>query len=298
MKKGLGKGLGALLTNDSINNLENTKDTINEKDKVLEIDINKIQIDKAQPRKSFDEESLLELANSIKEVGIINPIIVKQKDEFYEIISGERRFRACKILKLKKIPVLIREYDEIKKLEVALIENIQRENLNPIEEAMIYKKFQDEFSLSQEEISERVGKKRTTIANAVRLLKLDKRVQNFIIELKISQGHAKALLTLDNKETQFELAEKIIEESLSVRQTEDLVKKIIENEKLEKENNKKYETIEDEARKQAFETISKQLNQIFGTKVKIKDKNNKGKIEIEYYSEEELERLVGLFKKI
>ncbi|MDE6357465.1 MAG: ParB/RepB/Spo0J family partition protein, partial [Eubacteriales bacterium] len=223
MKKGLGKGLGALLTNDSINNLENTKDTINEKDKVLEIDINKIQIDKAQPRKSFDEESLLELANSIKEVGIINPIIVKQKDEFYEIISGERRFRACKILKLKKIPVLIREYDEIKKLEVALIENIQRENLNPIEEAMIYKKFQDEFSLSQEEISERVGKKRTTIANAVRLLKLDKRVQNFIIELKISQGHAKALLTLDNKETQFELAEKIIEESLSVRQTEDLV---------------------------------------------------------------------------
>lgn len=295
MKKGLGKGLGALLTNDNIKNIENTDINFNEKDKVLEVNINKIQVDKDQPRKCFDEESILELANSIKEVGIINPIILKQKNEFYEIISGERRFRACKLLKFKTIPALIREYDEIKRLEVSLIENIQREDLNPIEEAKTYKKFQEEFYLSQEEIAQKIGKKRTTISNAIRLLKLDERVQNFIIELKLSQGHAKALLSIDDKDIQFELAEKIIEENLSVRQTEDLVKNLLENKLIEKDTQKEFI---DDAKKQAFETISKQLNEIFGTKVKIKDKNNKGKIEIEYYSQDELDRLVCLFKKI
>lgn len=295
MKKGLGKGLGALLTNDNIKNIENTDINFNEKDKVLEVNINKIQVDKDQPRKCFDEESILELANSIKEVGIINPIILKQKNEFYEIISGERRFRACKLLKFKTIPALIREYDEIKRLEVSLIENIQREDLNPIEEAKTYKKFQEEFYLSQEEIAQKIGKKRTTISNAIRLLKLDERVQNFIIELKLSQGHAKALLSIDDKDIQFELAEKIIDENLSVRQTEDLVKKLLENKLIEKDTQKEFI---DDAKKQAFETISKQLNEIFGTKVKIKDKNNKGKIEIEYYSQDELDRLVCLFKKI
>lgn len=297
MRKGLGKGLGALISENSIKNIEVEKNNdVEQKGLIIDVDINKIQVDKFQPRKNFDEESISELADSIKTVGLINPIIVKEKGEFFEIISGERRFRACKLLKLKEVPVLVREYDDIKKLEVALIENIQREDLNPIEEAITYKRFQDEFSLSQEEIAEKVGKKRTTISNAIRLLKLENRVQNFLIEQKISQGHAKALLSIEDKEIQFEIAEKIIEEGFSVRQTEELVKQVLENKTEEK--NEKIEEVIDEQRRLAFETISKQLNEILGTKVNIKDKNNKGRIEIEYYSEDELERLVTLLKKI
>lgn len=297
MAKGLGKGLGALISENSIKKIEvnNIKEEINES--VIEIDINKIQIDKNQPRKRFDEDAIEELANSIKTVGLINPIIVKRKGEFFEIISGERRFRAFKTLKLKKVPAIVREYEDRTRLEVALIENIQRENLNPIEEAIVYKKFQDEFSLSQDEIAEKIGKKRATISNAIRLLKLDERVQNFIIDFRISQGHAKALLSLQDKEKQFEIAEAIIEENLSVRQTEELVKKIFKDEEIKTEQEQQTEEI-NEARIQAFENLSKNLNEILGTKVKIKDKNNKGKIEIEYYSEEELERLVCLFKKL
>ncbi len=295
MAKGLGKGLGALISENSIKNIEvsSKQEEINEG--VIEIDVNKIQVDKNQPRKRFDEESIEELASSIKTVGLINPIIVKKKGEFFEIISGERRFRAFKTLKLKKVPAIVREYEDRRRLEVALIENIQRENLNPIEEATIYKKFQEEFSLSQDEIAEKIGKKRATISNAIRLLKLDERVQNFIIDFRISQGHAKALLSLQDKQKQFEIAEAIIEDNLSVRQTEEMVKKFLEDEKVVKQ--KETQGI-DNARMQDFENISKNLNEILGTKVKIKDKNNKGKIEIEYYSEEELERLVCLFKKL
>lgn len=295
MAKGLGKGLGALISENSIKNIEvsSKQEEINES--VIEIDVNKIQVDKNQPRKRFDEESIEELASSIKTVGLINPIIVKKKGEFFEIISGERRFRAFKTLKLKKVPAIVREYEDRRRLEVALIENIQRENLNPIEEAVIYKKFQEEFSLSQDEIAEKIGKKRATISNAIRLLKLDERVQNFIIDFRISQGHAKALLSLQDKQKQFEIAEAIIEDNLSVRQTEEIVKKFLDDEKVVKQKETQYI---DNARIQDFENISKNLNEILGTKVKIKDKNNKGKIEIEYYSEEELERLVCLFKKL
>lgn len=296
--KGLGKGLGALISENTIKNLEYSSNIDDTNEKIIEIDINKIQIDKNQPRKIFDEEKIEELANSIKTVGLISPIILKKKGDFFQIVSGERRFRAFKFLKLKKIPAIIRDYENQKRLEVALIENIQRENLNPIEEAIVYKKFQDDFNLSQDEIAEKVGKKRASISNCIRLLKLDERVQKFIIDYRISQGHAKALLSLSNKDTQFKIAKNIIEDNLSVRQTEEIVKKIIDEENtLNKKNNQANEKI-NQAKLQAFEEITKSLNEILGTKVKIKDKNNKGKIEIEYYSKEELERLIFLFKKI
>lgn len=292
MKKGLGKGLGALIKDDTVKDIGFLKDT------VMEIDINKIEPDATQPRKSFDTTALSELANSIENIGVISPIIVKKKGDFYEIISGERRFKACKLLKLKKIPALVREYTELEKVEVALIENIQREDLNPIEEALAYKKLQDVFSLSHEKIAEKVGKNRATISNSIRLLKLDERVQYFLIELKLSQGHARALLIIEDKDLQFEIAEKIIEESLNVRQVEELTKNILENSK--EENNKNYEDDKDtdDLKKQFYETISKKLDEILGTKVTIKDKKNKGKIEIEYYSEEDLDRLICLLNKI
>ena len=293
IKKGLGKGLGALIKDETLspNNIQIEENDFN---KVIEIDINKVQPYKSQPRKYFNDDTLEELALSIKNVGIISPIIVKKKGNFYEIISGERRFRAAKKLKLKKIPIIIKEYDDLVSLEVSLIENIQWENLNPIEEALTYKIFQEKFNLNQEHIAEKVGKNRATIANAIRLLKLDNRVQNFVIELKLSQGHARALLSIEDIDMQFELAEKIIDEQLSVRQTEEMVKKLLEQKKDEQKN-KIEET--DPIKKQLYLDISKQLNQILGTKVNIKDNKNKGKIEIEYYSEEELDRLFCLLKK-
>ncbi len=294
IKKGLGKGLSALIKDETLSP-NNIKIEENDFNKVIEIDINKVQPDKSQPRKYFNDDTLEELALSIKNVGIISPIIVKKKGNFYEIISGERRFRAAKKLKLKKIPIIIKEYDDLVSLEVSLIENIQRENLNPIEEALTYKIFQEKFNLNQEQIAEKVGKNRATIANAIRLLKLDNRVQNFVIELKLSQGHARALLSIEDIDMQFELAEKIIDEQLSVRQTEEMVKKLLEQKKDEQKN-KIEET--DPIKKQLYLDISKQLNQILGTKVNIKDNKNKGKIEIEYYSEEELDRLFCLLKKI
>ena len=289
VKKGLGKGLGALINN----NLENTNFDF-DKDKIIEIDINKLQPDKNQPRKTFNDNTLEELALSIKNVGIISPIIVKKKGNFYEIISGERRFRAAKKLKLKKVPIIVRNYDDLITLEVSLIENIQRENLNPIEEALTYKVFQEKFNLNQEQIAEKVGKNRTTITNSLRLLKLDKRVQNFVMEFKLSQGHARALLSIENMDTQFQIAEKVLEDNLNVRQTEELVKDILN---IEKKSIKKKDNV-DLLKKQLYLDISKQLNQILGTKVSIKDNKNKGKIEIEYYSEEELDRLFCLFKKL
>lgn len=291
----MGKGLGALIKDDTLiaNNLKLEENSFN---KVIEININKVQPDKNQPRKSFNDDTLEELALSIKNVGIISPIIVKKKGDFYEIISGERRFRAAKKLKLKTVPIIIKEYDDLASLEVALIENIQRENLNPIEEALTYKVFQEKFGLNQEKIAEKVGKNRTTITNAMRLLKLDSRVQNFVIELRLSQGHARTLLSIENEDVQFELAEKIIEEQLNVRQTEELVKKILEAKPLDE--NKNQQTEKNDFKKQLYMDISKQLNQILGTKVNIKESKNKGKIEIEYYSQEELDRLFCLFKKL
>lgn len=289
IKKGLGKGLGALINENVIHSVNN--DMI-EEEKLIEVDINKIQPDENQPRREFSEIELEELANSIKTVGVINPIIVKKKNEFYEIISGERRWRACRIAKIRKIPVIVKEYSELERVEIALIENIQRQELSPIEEALAYKRLQDEFNLSQEEISEKVGKNRTTITNTLRLLKLNKEVQELLIKRKISAGCVRPLLSLKDEKQQLELAEKIIENQLSSRQVEELVKKLNLNKNNKKENkNKTLENIN-------YEYIKKDLHQILGTKVNIKTSKDKGKIEIEYYSENELDRLICLFKKI
>lgn len=299
-KGGLGRGLGALINNDE---LEKSVPSINNvpedsKDKVIEVDINKISPNKNQPRSDFKEESLAELAKSIENMGIISPIIVMEKNGLYEIIAGERRWRAARLAKLKKVPVLVKTYSDLERLEVALIENIQREDLNPVEEALTYKRFHEEFKLNQEAIAEKVGKSRTAVANSIRLLKLDERVLIFLKENKLTVGHARALISVEDKDEQFELAEKIIEDGLNVRQVEELIRNINE-EKTKPDNKENKKTELDENVKLAFKTLENSLNEILGTKVKIKNgKNNKGKIEIDYYSNDELERLVSLFKKI
>lgn len=285
-KKGLGKGLESLI---SSNILEEDNQS-----SVLEIDINKITPNKNQPRTSFNEEALNELAESIKEVGVIQPIAVKSVDEYYEIIAGERRWRAARIAGLKTIPAIVKDMEGLKALEAALIENIQREDLNPIEEALTYCRFSEEFNLNQEEIAKKVGKSRSAVANAMRLVNLDKRVITFVREGKLSSGHGRALLAIEDNDFQFELAEKIIEEGLSVRQTEELVK-LASQPKVEVEE-KKINHNPETAR--IYLSIAKDLKSILGTKVNIKNGKNKGKIEIEYYSQEELDRIIGLFKQI
>lgn len=298
LKKGLGskgKGMEALI-NTQIGNLHNAMDEALVSNKnSIEIDINKIEPNKKQPRKTFEENSLEELASSIKEYGIVQPLIVRKNEDFYEIVAGERRWRAAKIAGLKKVPAIIRDYESDLAFEIALIENIQRENLNPIEEALSYKRLNEEFNLSQDKIAEKVGKNRTTITNSMRLLNLDERVQNFIIEGKITSGHARALLTLTDNEIQFELAEKIIEDCLSVRETENLVKHISELKSKEKENSNEQKSTFDNS---SYKKIENDLKNIFGTKVKLSNKKNKGKIEIEYYSNEDLDRLLSIFNKM
>ena len=293
-KSGLGRGLSALIDNDeTVENID--------KESIIEVDINKIEPDENQPRTNFNNDSLNELADSIRNLGIVNPIVAKKNGEFYKIITGERRWRAARIAGIKTVPVIIKEYSELETIEVALIENVQREDLNLIEEAMTYKKLAEEFNLSQEEISKKIGKSRTVVTNAMRLLKLDQRVQNFLSEGKISAGHARALLGIENNDIQFETAEKIIDDGISVRETEELVKII--NEKKEEVSEEKNEIKTDNIEKNnVYENISNELNQILGTKVSIKNKlkngKNKGKIEIEYYSDEELDRIFCLLKKI
>jgi len=302
-KKGLGKGINALfekkINNEEIIN-DNESENINSDDKnvVIEADINKIEPNKNQPRTNFDEEKIFELAESIKEIGIVQPIVVKRTGEFFMIIAGERRWRAARKAGLKTIPVIVKEYDEAEALEASLIENIQRENLNPLEEACTYKKFYDEFNFNQETIAKKVGKSRTAVTNSMRLLNLDKRVQNFVKENKLSGGHARALLSISDGNLQFDAAEKVIEEGLSVRMTEDFVKSFIENinkQNLKSENEKEKKA---QANSEMYKQIAKSLNDILGTKVNIKNGRNKGKIEIEYYSDEELDRLICLFKGI
>ena len=211
-KGGLGRGLGALINNDE---LEKSVPSINNvpedsKDKVIEVDINKISPNKNQPRSDFKEESLAELAKSIENMGIISPIIVMEKNGLYEIIAGERRWRAARLAKLKKVPVLVKTYSDLERLEVALIENIQREDLNPVEEALTYKRFHEEFKLNQEAIAEKVGKSRTAVANSIRLLKLDERVLIFLKENKLTVGHARALISVEDKDEQLSMRKKLL----------------------------------------------------------------------------------------
>lgn len=297
-KKGLGaKGLGinALINTE----MEDMKASKPEKKKteeaVLELELDLIEPNRKQPRKYFDEAALEELAASLKTYGMIQPIVVKENGEYYEIIAGERRWRAAKIAGLAKVPVVIKKWEEGEAFEAALVENLQREDLNPMEEAESYQRLQEEFGLSQEKIAEKVGKSRSAITNSLRLLQLDPRVRNFVVENKLTGGHARTLLTVTNGDEQFELAEYVIEEGLSVRAVEALVKAHLEKaekpaekeEGLSKADEREYRAIEDD------------LKSLFSTKVKLKPlgKRNKGKIEIEYYSEEDLERLLTLLKR-
>ena len=283
-KKGLGakgRGLEALISQQ----VEN----INEKG-VSEIDINKISPNREQPRKVFDEVALEELASSIKQVGVIQPVILAKDGDFYTIIAGERRWRAAKIAGIEKIPAIVKDYDKTVSFEIALIENLQRENLNIIEEANGYKQLIDSFSLSQEEVADKVGKSRSAVTNALRLLNLDKDVRELVLENKLSGGHARALLGLNDSKKQMELAEKIIENGLSVRAAEALVKAV--------NTEKPVQARENSFNTSGYKTIEKDLKDIFGTKVKLNCKKNKGKIEIEYYSDADLERILEIIKKI
>ena len=284
---GLGSGMSSLFSSNEIEEKHSGG--------VLEVDINKITPNPKQPRNKFDDATLMELADSIKEVGVLQPITVKKNGDFYIIIAGERRWRAARIAGLEKIPAIEKDLDELKILEAALIENVQREDLNPMEEAYTYKRLSEEYSLSQEQIAKKVGKSRTVVANAIRLLNLDERVQTFIKENRISNGHGRALIPLD-KEQQFELAERIIDEGLSVRQIEELVKEIQNPQPEEEKKTEKTIAPNPELARDCVE-IAKDLKSIFGTKVTIKNGKKKGKIEIEYYSPDELDRIVGLMKK-
>jgi len=291
LKKGLGskgRGLEALISH-SMDEWDKTEKN------TYEIDINKIEPNRNQPRKYFNEESLLELVDSLKEYGVVQPIVLKKVEDYYEIIAGERRWRAAKIAGLTEIPAIIREYEKKEAFEVALIENIQRENLNPMEEANGYARLQEEFGASQEEIAKKVGKSRSAVTNALRLLQLDPRVCNFVAENKLSAGHARTLLGITDGELQFELGERVIEEELSVRNVEIIVKKMMEASVEDEEKGKK-------SAKTKFDTasygdIENELKSFFATKVRLTQKKNKGKIEIEYYSDEDLDRLLGILKK-
>lgn len=296
-KKGLGKGLGALLGGDLaeeelVEKEQNAEVKIVEVPQEIYIKISLIEPNKEQPRREFDKEQMEELAESIRQYGVLQPIMVQKNGELYEIIAGERRWRAAKMAGLKEVPVIIREYDKQKKMEISLIENVQRADLNPIEEAAAYQRLIEEFGLKQEEIAERVSKNRATIANSLRLLKLDKRVQELLIQGKISGGHARALLAMEDGDQQFATAELIIKNQLSVREVEKLVKSLL---KPKKENPKK----EEKDIGFIFRDLEERMKSIMGTKVLIhrKDKS-KGRIEIEYYSESELERIVELIESI
>ena len=254
--------------------------------------ISLVEPNREQPRKAFEEDALLELADSIKQFGVLQPILVQKKEDYYEIIAGERRWRAAKLAGLKEIPVIIKEFSDMEMVEVSLIENIQRENLNPIEEAQAYKRLLDDFNLKQDEIAEKVSKSRTAITNSMRLLKLDERVQQMVIEEKLTTGHVRALLAIEDKDQQYALATQIFDHRLNVRETEKLVKNII-NPKTKKEK-----TI-DTKTAAIYESLEERMKNILGTKVSINQKSkHKGQIEIEYYSEQELERILDLIQTI
>ena len=290
---GLGKGLDSLIPDHkTVKTTEKNKPEVEEKKEGEQlVNINKVEPNHEQPRRHFEEDSLLELADSIKQFGVLQPLIVQKRNDYYEIIAGERRWRAAKMAGIKEIPVIIKEYTKREAVEIALIENIQRENLNPIEEAMAFKRLLTEFSLKQDEVAERVSKSRTTVTNSMRLLKLDERVQQMIVDDMISTGHARTLLAIENHEEQYNLANKIFDEKLSVRETEKLIKEL-KNPKKEKEK----KVVENDF---IYKDLEERMKTVMGTKVHVKPKKKgKGKIEIEYYSDEELERIFELIMTV
>lgn len=292
----LGKGLDSLIPDNKSAKTPKTENKKAEETAELKsgeqmMKINMVEPNRDQPRRNFEEDALLELADSIKQYGVLQPLIVRKRNDYYEIIAGERRWRAAKMAGVKEVPVIIKEYNEQEILEIALIENIQRENLNPIEEAMAFKKLLEEFNLKQDEVAERVSKSRTAVTNSMRLLKLDQRVQQMIIDDMISTGHARALLAIDDPEQQYALANKIFDEKLSVRETEKLIKEI-KNPKKPKEK----KGVENAF---IYEDIEDKMKQVLGTKVHVASKGKgKGKIEIEYYSDKELERMFDMIMSI
>lgn len=296
-KKGLGKGLDSLIPdNKSMKSVTSEKTVESKEDAAAKsgvqvMKINEVEPNRDQPRKNFDEDALLELSDSIKQFGVLQPLLVRKRKDYYEIIAGERRWRAAKLAGVKEVPVIEKEYTDQEILEIGLIENIQRENLNPIEEAIAYKRLLEEFNLKQDEVAERVSKSRTAVTNSMRLLKLSDKVQQMIIDDMISTGHARALLAIDDPELQYTLANKIFDEKLSVRETEKLVKEI--------KNPKKPKEKKPVANSFIYQDLEEKMKSVFGTKVSIASKGKgKGKIEIEYYSDDELEHLFDMIMSI
>lgn len=286
-KKGLGRGLGALLDANSV--IETTTET--EKD-VKKIKITQIEPNKTQPRRDFDEEKIAELSESIKEYGLLQPIVVKlNKNGFYTIIAGERRWRASRLAGLKEIPAVIKDVSEQTEKEITLIENIQRENLNSLEEAAGIKELIDEYGLTQEEVASKIGRSRTAVTNILRLLNLPKEIQELLKEEKLTQGHARALLSLENDVLAQELAKQVIAQEMSVRQLENYIASL---KKVKKEKRPSKEEIEIQ---RSIKALEESLSSELGTKIRIINKKNKGKIEIPYSSTEDFERIIALIKK-
>lgn len=298
--KRLGKGLDALIPSGlgidakpkTAENDKAKKEDNSESSSETLVKITMVEPNRDQPRKNFDEDSLQELADSIKQFGLLQPILVQQRDGYYEIVAGERRWRAAKIAGLKEVPVIIRNLTEQEIVEISLIENIQRENLNPIEEAQAYKKLLTEFNLKQDEVAERVSKSRAAVTNSMRLLKLSDEVQQMVISDMISTGHARALLAIEDADEQYALAQRIFDEKLSVRDIEKIVKAVGKpaKEKKEKEKNESLEAV--------YQNIQEKLKQRLGTKVTVSGKGDgTGKIEIEFYSHDELERILDALNR-
>lgn len=296
--RGLGKGLDALIPSAVVDTAKKSESK-SKQDKSSEkkagetiVNITKVEPNREQPRKNFDEDALEELAESIKQFGLLQPILVQDRKTYYEIIAGERRWRAAKKAGLKEVPVIIKNLTEQEIVEIALIENIQREDLNPIEEALAYKRLLTEFNLKQDEVAERVSKSRTAVTNSMRLLKLSENVQQMIIDDMISTGHARALISIDDPEQQYTLAQQIFDEKLSVRDVEKLVKN------LNKPVKAKKVTVTDKSMEAVYQDIEENLKQKLSTKVSITPKGNgAGKIEIEFYSHDDLEKLMDLLSK-
>ena len=284
-RKGLGKGLDSLIPeNKSVKPAAKAEKEESVKTGEQMLKINQVEPNREQPRKHFEEDALLELADSIKQYGVLQPLLVRKRKDYYEIIAGERRWRAAKLAGVKEVPVIIKEYTEQQAVEIALIENIQRENLNPIEEAMAFKKLLTEFNLKQDEVAERVSTSRTAVTNSMRLL--------MIIDDMITTGHARALLAIDDEEQQYLLATKIFDEKLSVRETEKLIKSL----KNPKKQVKVVKTVENAF---VYDDLAEKMKRVLGTKVSISPKGNgKGKIEIEYYSDDELERMFEMITSV
>ena len=301
-KKGLGKGLDSLIAPKAADAKsvqaapqEAAKPVSEHAADAVMMDINKVEPNRDQPRKKFDEDALNDLADSIKQFGVLQPLLVQERDDYYEIIAGERRWRAAKKAGIKQLPVIIKKLTEQEIMEISLIENIQREDLNPIEEALAYKRLLTEFNLKQDEVADRVSKSRTTITNSMRLLKLSEKVQQMVIDDKLTTGHVRPLISVEDEEQQIMLAEKIFDEKLSVRDAERLVKNLQTEKKAKPDERKAL----DPQLLAVYQDLEEQMKRILGTKVSINHKDEKqGRLEIEYYSQDELDRIIDLLRTV